>query len=103
MRINWGVTGFSLNAVFNGAMVVICFGFPQDIRTDFNSVLRKSNVSEDSVEILRTDALNTRLFEAMGSRNNLKCLTDRSWDEPQLAALTGWLNTVVESIRESET
>ena len=108
MRINWGLKGFSLNAVFNGALVVLCYGFPpsafgQTIRTDFDMVLRKSNVSKDAVEALRTEALNTRLFEPVGRGNNLVCQTDRSWDEPQLAVLTGWLSMVAERVREVET
>ena len=108
MRIKWGLKGFSLNAVSNGALVVVCYGYPpsafnQNIYTDFDSVLRKSNAPQDAVEALRTDALNTGLFAPTGNRNNLVCQTDRSWDEPQLAVLTRWLSTVVERIREFET
>ena len=106
MRIKWGLKGFSLNAVSNGALVVVCYGYPpsaynQNIYTDFDLVLRKSNVPQDALEALRSDALNTRLFAPAGRGNNLVCQTDRSWDEPQLAALTGWLSTVVERILES--
>ena len=109
MRIKWGLKGFSLNAVSNGAPVVVCFGYPpssvynQNIYTGFESVLKKSSAPQDAVEALRTDALNTGLFAPAGRGNNLVCQTDRSWDEPQLAMLTRWLNTVVERIRESET
>ena len=107
MGIRWGLKGFSLNAVSKGALVVICYGYPpsaynQNIYTDFDSVLRKSNVPQDAVEALRTDALNTRLFAPAGRGNNLVCQTDRSWDEPHLAVLTGWLSTVVERILEFE-
>ena len=107
MRIRWGLKGFSLNAVSNGAMIVVCYGYPpsaynQNIYTDFDSVLGKSNVPRDVVEALRTDALNTRLFAPAGRGNNLVCQTDRSWDEPQLAVLTGWLSTVEERVREFE-
>ena len=77
--------------------------YNQSIYTDFDLVLRKSNVPQDAVEALRTDALNTRLFAPAGRGNNLVCRTDRSWDRPQLAVLTGWLSTVVEGIREFET
>ena len=107
MRIKWGRKGFSLNAVSNGALVVVCYGYPpsafnQNIYTDFDLVLRKSSVPQDAVEALRTDALNTRLFAPAGTGNNLVCQTDQSWDEPRLAVLTGWLSTVVERIREFE-
>ena len=107
-RIKWGLKGFSLNAVSNGALVVVCYGYPpsaynQNIYTDFDLVLRKSNAPQDAVEALRTDALNTGLFAPTGKSNNLVCQTDRSWDEPQLAVLTRWLSTVVERIREFET
>ena len=108
MRIKWGLKGFSLNAVSNGALVVVCYGYPpsaynQNIYTDFDSVLRKSNVPQDAAEALRTDALNTRLFAPAGRGNNLVCQTDQSWDEPLLAVLTGWMSTAVERIREFET
>ena len=108
MKINWGLKGFSLNAISGGAMVPVCYGYPpsafnQSIYTGFNLVLRKSNVSQEALEALRTDALNTRLFEPAGRGNNLLCRTDRSWDEPMLAALTGWLSRVVDRIREFET
>ncbi len=107
MRIKWGLKGFSLNAVSSGALIVVCYGYPpsaynQNIYTDFDSVLRKSNVPQDVVETLRTNALNTRLFAPAGRGNNLVCRTDRSWDEPELAELTRWLSTVVERIREFE-
>ena len=105
MRIKWGLKGFSLNALSNGAMVVVCYGYPpsaynQNIYTDFDSVVRKSNVPQEAVEALRTDALTTRLFAPAGRGDNLVCQTDRSWDEAQLAVLTKWLGTVVERIRE---
>lgn len=107
MRIKWGRKGFSLNAVSNGALVVVCYGYPpsafnQSIWTDFDLVLRKTNVPQDAVEALRTDALNTGLFAPGGGGNNLVCRTDRSWDEPRLGMLIGWLSTVVERIREFE-
>ena len=87
MRIKWGLKGFSLNAVSNGALVVVCYGYPpsaynQNIYTDFDLVLRKSNAPQDAVEALRTDALNTGLFTPAGRGNNLVCQTDRSWDDP---------------------
>ena len=108
IRIKWGRKGFSLNAVSGGALVVICYGYPpsafnQNIYTDFDLVLKNSNVPQDAVESLRNDALNTQLFTPAGRGNNLRCRTDRSWDEPMLAALTGWLSRVVDRIREFET
>ena len=109
MRIKWGLKGFSLNAVSNGALVAVCFGYPpssvynQSIYTGFESVLKKSTAPQDAVEALRADALNTGLFAPVGRGNNLVCQTNRSWDEPQLAVLTRWLSTVVERIREFET
>ena len=107
MRINWGLKAFSLNAVSGGVLVVVCYGYPpsaynQNIYIDFNIVLRKSNVPQDAVESLRTDAMNTQLFAPVGKGNNLVCPTDRSWDEAKLGALTGWLSKVVKRIREFE-
>ena len=68
MRIKWGRKGFSLNAVSNGALIVVCYGYPpsaynQNIYTELPSVLRKSNVPHDAVETLRENALETGLFE----------------------------------------
>ena len=108
MRIKWGLKGFSLNSVSNGAMIVVCYGYPpsaynQNIYTDFDSVRSKSNVPYDVVETLRTDALNTRLFEPAGRGNNFVCHTDRSWDEDGLVTLMNWLSTVIERIRQYET
>ena len=109
MRIKWGQKGFSLNVVSKGALIVVCFGYPllsvykQNIYTGLDSVLKKSNIPEETVETLRENALNTGLFEPVGQGENLLCLTNRSWDEDKLAKLTGWMNTVVEHIRQYET
>ena len=44
--------------------------------------------------------LNTGLFEPMRANATiLRASTDRSWDEPKLAVLTGWMGTVIERIR----
>ncbi len=108
MRIKWGLKGFSLNVESRGALIVVCYGFPpsaynQNIYTDFDSVLRKSNVPSEDVEALKESARKTDLFAPAGRGNNLVCRTDRSWDEAELAKLTGWMNTVVEHIRQYET
>jgi len=109
MRIKWGLKGFSLNAVSKGAMVVICYGYPplsvykQNIYTGLDTVLKKSNVPEETVETLRENALNTGLFEHAGQGENLLCRTDRSWDDEELDALMGWMSTVVGHIRQYET
>lgn len=108
MRIKWGLKGFSLNVESKGALIVVCYGYPpsaynQNIYTDFDSVLRKSNVPPEDVEALRDNALKTGLFEPAGRGNNFVCRTDRNWDEAELDKLMGWLNTVVEHIRQYET
>jgi len=109
MRINWGSKGFSLNAVSGETLIAFCYGYPlstkfnQNIYTDFDLVRRKSSVPHDDVETLKANALKTGLFEHAGSGINLVCRTDRTWDENELATLTGWMNTVVEQIRHYET
>jgi hypothetical protein len=108
MRIIWGLKGFSLNAVSSGGLIAVCYGYPpsafdQRLYTDFDMVLRKSNVPPDAVEALKRSARDTGLFEQAGRGNNFMCRTDRSWDESQLATLTGWLSSFVERIREYET
>ena len=104
MRINWGTKEFTLNVVSNGALVMVCSASPkQRIYTSFSYVRGKSNVPPDAVETLRDSALETGLFEPVGERDELVCRTDRSWDEPKLAVLTGWMGTVIERIRQYET
>ena len=108
MRIKWGLKGFSLNVESKGALIVVCYGYPpsaynQNIYTDFDLVLRKSNVPPEDVEALKDSARKTDLFAPAGRGNNLVCRTDRTWDEAELAKLTGWMNTVVEHIRKYET
>ena len=103
MRINWGRKGFTLNVESNGALVMICSAAGnQKIYTSFPRVREKSNVPHDAVDTLRENALESGLFEPSGKRDDLACRTDRSWDEEELDALTGWMNTVVEHIRKYE-
>ena len=108
MHTNWGRKGFSLNAVSNGANVVICYGFPpsaynMQIYTDFAMIGRKTRIPQEDIEALRQDALDTGLFAPVGKGIEINCGTDRKLEESQLAALTGWLESVVAKIREYET
>ena len=108
MHINWGRKGFSLNAVSNGANVVICYGFPpsaynMQIYTAFAMIGRKTRIPHEDIEGLRRYALDTNLFVAIGSIGELSCQTDRKLDEAQLATLVEWLGAVVVKIREFET
>ncbi len=108
MRINWGRSSFTLNVMSTGALIKLCIGyspsaFDQNMYTSFPSVRQKSNVPDEAVDTLREDALNTGLFEPAGKGDNLVCRTDRTWKDPELDALTGWLNTVIERIRQYET
>ena len=103
MRINWGSKGFTLNVESNGALVTVCYAAGnQKIYTSFSRMREKSNVPHDAVDTLKESALNTGLFEPVGERDDLACRTDRTWDEAELAKLTGWMNTVVEHIRKYE-
>ena len=104
MHINWGKKGFSLNVVSSGAKVVVCYGFPPsvDISTDFALITRKTNVPPEVIEILRKEALDTGVFVHMGKHLELSCRTNQKLEEPQLDALTGWLEAVVARIREFE-
>ena len=70
--------------------------------TEFGSIIRKSSVPQDVVDVLRQEALDTRLFKPAGRGIDLSCRTDLPLDEPQLDALTGWLNSVITKIREYE-
>ena len=108
MQIRWGKKGFSLNAVSNGMLIVVCYGFPpsaynQSIYTDFASLNRKANVPQDIVETLRKEALETSLFVTAGKGNELSYRTDRRLEESEITSLTVWLTAVVRRIREFET
>ena len=110
MRIKWGSKGFSLNAISNDALVVVCYGYPphspkrgQSIYTELSSMTQKSNVPQSIVDHLRTDALETSLFEtAGGSGAELRCRIDRRLSEDELSILTSWLQRVIGYIREFE-
>ena len=108
MRVKWGRSSFTLHVMSKGVPIALCIGyspsaFGQNMYTSFPSVQEKANVPDEAVETLREDALNTGLFEPAGRGNNLVCRTDRTWDEAELAKLTGWMNTVVKRIRKYET
>ena len=108
VRINWGLKGFSLNAISEKIRIPVCNGYPpsafnQRLYTNFDSIEEKSRIPQAVVETLRTDALDTRLFAPVGKGNKLVCETDRTWDEPKLAALLECLGTVLDQIREYET
>ena len=106
LGIRWGRKGFTLYVVSSGA--VVCRGYPptayrQCIHTDFGSLGTRANLPPEAVDDLRGEALKTNLFEPVGKGGMLGCQTDRRWDEPQLAVLTGWLRSVAERVREFET
>ena len=109
MRIIWGTKGFSLNVVSNGAMIAVCRGYPpnckfrQTVRTDFGySISEKSNIPQGVIDDLKAAARDTGLFSSVGSKDELVCRIDRRLEEAELAALTGWLDSVVGRIREFE-
>ena len=108
MRIKWGSSSFTLNVMSMGTPVNLCVGyspsaFDQNMYINFPSVRQKTNVPDEAVETLREDALNTSLFEPAGKGDNLVCRTGRTWKDSELDALTGWLNTAIERIRQYET
>ena len=106
LGIRWGRKGFTLYIVDSGA--VVCRGYPpaayrQCIHTDFGSLRDRANLPQSALDTLEAEAEQTNLFERVGKHNSLVCPTDRPWDEPQLAMLTGWLRAVAERAREIET
>ena len=97
LGIRWGGTAFTLYVVPSGA--VVCRGYPQRLTTDFGSLRQQANISQSALDALEAEAEQTNLFERIGKHNSLACPTDRPWDEPQLAVLTGWLQAVIEQVR----
>ena len=110
MQIKWGRVGFSLNAVSNGTLVVICYGyaphskkFGQSIYTDFSLMTKKTSLPQQVIDDLGNGAQATGLFEsAGGSGNEFRCRIDRRLEETDISVLTEWLDTVIKRIREFE-
>ena len=109
MAIKWGVSGFSLNVLHEGARIVVCYGYPPAspyrgrIHTDFSMATTKANVPPEKIEAHRKIALDGRLFVHVGRFNELACDTDRALDEPQITEITQWLWGFVELIRTHAT
>ncbi len=106
MQVKWGIKGFSLNVIADGAKIVICYGYPpsaynQSIYTDFAPLREKANVSAEVVEELREEALQTGLFVVAGRGENLTCRTNQRLEDTQLDVLTSWLRKVIRTIRDS--
>lgn len=107
MRIKWGSKGFSLNVVVEADSVVVCYGYPltsvfrQSFYTDFGMVSRKADLTQEMMDTIRTDALNTGLFELTDNGNNLMCRTQRTWNEAELTTIVNWLWEVAQRILEN--
>lgn len=108
MRIKWGNKGFSLNALSNGALIAVCFGYPlnskfrQSIHTGPWSLREKSNIPRKVIDDIQKEVHATKLFVPLGNGEALTCRIDRRLDDSELATLTGWLESVVSRIREFE-
>jgi hypothetical protein len=113
MRIKWGTTGFSLNAVVGGELVVLCYGWPrsperppgpfnQSIYSDFSSFRRKVGVPGMVVGDLRQKALDTGLFVSVGRGEEVRCTIDRRFTESEMDALLAWLERIAERAREPD-
>ena len=109
MRIKWWTKGFSLRAVSNGEWIVVCYGYPpnckygQSIHPSFYSLKEKSSIPQAVIDGLKRDAQATNLFVQAGdSGDRLRCPIDRRLEDAELATLTGWLESVVNRIREFE-
>jgi len=69
--IHWGSKGFSLNVDIRGKHVVLCYGYPQEsmykqsLYTDFSSIKRKIENSEDLVASFRARA--RKIFNRMAT------------------------------------
>ena len=107
MLVTWATRSFTLNVVSGNRRIAVCNWYPaasynQLMYTTFGEIAYKSSIPDDVVETLRQEALDTGLFNPAGRGNNLSCRTDLPLDESQLDALIGWLNLVIDKIRESQ-
>ena len=106
MRVSWGRVGFSVGSFSNGSWVVVCYGYPPDTRfqfqiyTDFEMIERKTNIPREVIEALRKLALDTGLFVPIGKRSDISCRTERDLGESESETLIGWLEMVIEAIRD---
>ena len=104
--IHWGIKGFSLNVDLSGTHVAFCFGYPpkavyqQSIYSALvgrGGLLVKTDISEQELEPLITEAKNTGLFQPAG--RELKCLINRKFSENQVDSLIAWLTNVTKEIK----
>lgn len=107
MRIKWGRKGFSLNVMANGKTIGVCWGYSpsaynQALYIKFEVIRNKSSVPEETLDTLRSHALETRLFTTVGERGELKLDTDRPLEEGQIDALVEWVQKVMDTVREAE-
>ncbi|NOZ21813.1 MAG: DUF91 domain-containing protein [Planctomycetes bacterium] len=105
--IHWGTKGFSLNVDLEGAHVVLCFGYPPDsvyrqsLYTALISpggLLNKTQVPENIIQSLRSEAVGTGLFRPAG--RELKCVIDREFSEDEIGALLSWCEKVACTVRQ---
>lgn len=105
--IHWGVKGFSLNVNLSGTHVAFCFGYlPKSVyQQSIYSVLvrrgglsSKTDISEQELQALITEAQNTGLFQPAG--RELKCLINRKFSEKEIDSLIMWLTNVTKEIEK---
>lgn len=107
MHISWGSKGFTLNVVSDGSNVAVCYGYPpsafnQRLWTGFTTISKKTNVPPGVIESLKEEARSTGLWVPAGRVGEISCETDRQWQESELEALFGWLESLVRTIRQYE-
>ena len=103
LELRWGGKAFTVYVKANDA--VICRGYPSTARRtglylDLRSLHEKANVPQTDLTVLETSADQTGLFQRIGAHDNLVVRTDREWDEQMLQSLIGWLQAVIQKVRE---
>jgi hypothetical protein len=105
MRIIWGEKGFSLNVDLDGTPVAVFFCYPssakygQSIYTTLErdgGVRRKSQVPEDEIGKLRSEAEATGLFRPAG--HELRCSIDRPFNDPEMGKVLAWCEEAAAAI-----
>ena len=103
--IHWGSKGFSLNVDVKGKHVVLCYGYPQksmqksaSLYTDFSSIKRKIENSEDLVTSFRDRFERTGLFVSAGSE--VKLVIQQRMTEKQIKEVVELLEDLASSVKE---
>ena len=102
MPIQWGTRGFSLNVDLAGTRVAVFFCYPpasvykQSIYTNRVGMSTRTQVPDDEIRTLWSDAQATGLFRPAG--DELKCSIDRVFTDAEVGKILAWCEEAATTI-----